>query len=110
MKVGELHTFIGFLKGLFNMRTPRQSLTLSWDLSKVLARPHESPFDPLLDVPLKWVSFMAVFLVTVASESRSSDFTKLGYMTPYLKFKRNLTGIRFVPRGLRKQDWPGALL
>ena len=55
-KVSEHPTLIRLLKGVFNMRSPTQSLALSWDLSKVLTRLREPHFESMLDVPLKWVS------------------------------------------------------
>ena len=109
-KVGEHLILIRLLKGVFNMRPPTQSLAPSWYLSRVLARLCEPPpFEPMLEVPLKWVSLKTVFLFEVASASKSSDITKAGLYDDACAVRAQSDRCQIVPRSLRKQARPGHL-
>lgn len=103
-KVGQHPEVIKLLKGVFNVRPPTRHLTPLWDLKRVLNKLKGPPFEPLDQVSLKWRTRKTALLVALATAARSSDIAKLGYTDPHLRYERNPTGIRLIPRNLRKQD------
>jgi hypothetical protein len=107
LKVGQHPTLVRLIRGVFNQRPPVRTLAPSWDLETVLRKLRGPPFEPFLDVPLKWASRKAALLVALATASRSSDIAKLGFREPFLREQRSPPGIRLIPRSLRKQDRPG---
>lgn len=110
LKVGEHPTLIRLIKGVFNLRPPSRQLQASWDLGLVLRKLRGKPFEPLADVSARWLTLKTALLVALSTAGRSSDITKLGCKEPYLRWERNPAGIRFVTRGLRKQDRASHLL
>lgn len=50
-----------------------RSLNPPWVLAVVLERLKSLPFEPLLDAHIKFVSFMAVLLLTLASVKHVTD-------------------------------------
>ena len=108
--MGEHPTLIKLLKGVFNLRPPTRTLTTSWSLDTVLTKLRLPPFEPLISVTMKALTLKTVFLVALATAGRSSDLHKLGCKEPYMRLESSSGGLRFVPRGLRKQDRVGHLL
>ena len=106
-KVGSNPTLISLLRGVFTLNPPSRTLAPPWDLPKVLKALRGLPFEPMTEVPLKWVSMKTAFLVAVSTAGRSSDLQNLGCREPYLRYEKCPKGIRFVPKNLRKQGRPG---
>ena len=106
-RVGDHPTLTRTVKGVFTLRPPARTLAPSWNLTKVLKKLRGPPFEPFLDVGLKWVSLKTAFLIALATAGRKSDISKLGCFEPHIRYEKNPVGIRFVPRTLRKQDRVG---
>ena len=76
------------IKSFKNERPRPQSLVPKWDLALVLNFLTQSPFEPLAQADLKFVTWKTVFLVTFAMAARSSEvhalsFADLGFEDNY---------------------------
>ncbi|XP_040179243.1 uncharacterized protein LOC120913408 [Rana temporaria] len=73
-----------FFKALSRSKPARVTACPSWDLSLVLKALSESPFEPLEESVLKWVTLKTVLLVAVTSARRVSELQALSIKEPFL--------------------------
>ncbi|CAC5411063.1 unnamed protein product [Mytilus coruscus] len=101
-QVGQ-HPYISrLIKGVFHSRPPKVNLLPEWDLEMVLKTLENEPFEPLSDASLKFVTFKTVFLITITTFRRCSDFQSLRIDKESMRVQGK--GINFIRHGLSKQD------
>ncbi|CAC5368762.1 PSMD2 [Mytilus coruscus] len=61
------------IKGLYNINPPIRQLAPNWDLSLVLLVLTKTPFEPLEEAELKYLTLKTVFLMALASAARVSE-------------------------------------
>ena len=72
---------------------PNRSI-LTWDLSLVLGLT-KAPFEPLSEVPLKWLTYKTVFLLALASGKRRSEIH--AWTHSYVSSRRNWSEVTVSP-------------
>ena len=99
-----------FLRGVFRLRPPSKSLIPSWDPQLVLKALSMAPFEPLEEIPLKYLTWKTVFLVAVTSASRVSELQALDVRPQLLKVFESRVVLHlnpaFLPKVLHK-DYVG---
>lgn len=72
------HPYISrLIKGVFHSRPPKVKLFPEWNLEVVLKALEKQPFEPLNDVPLKFLTLKTVFLTAITTFRRCSDLQSL---------------------------------
>lgn len=103
--VGQHPYIIRLLKGVFNSRPPKIKLLPEWDLLKVLDMLQKSPFEPMKNSVLKYVTWKTIFLFAITTFRRCSDLQALRIGDGNISV--HSTGVFFIREGLSKQDRPG---
>ena len=67
-------------------RPVSRSLTPKWDLACVLWSLNKSPYEPLDQASLQFLTWKTVFLLTMASDKRRSEIHALSVETGHLRF------------------------
>ncbi|XP_056425878.1 anion exchange protein 4 [Hyla sarda] len=73
-----------FLSATVRMSPVVRPLVPPWDLNIVLNSLTKTPFEPLVEVPLKILTFKPVFLLAVTSARRVGEITSFSMNQPYL--------------------------
>ena len=100
--VGQHPTIIRLLKGVFNLRPPRSKVIPEWELPVVLNALEQSPFEPMMEAKLKFITLKTVFLIAVTTFRRCGDLQSLTLGEENVRVQNR--GITFVRKGLSKQD------
>lgn len=97
------HPFIRtFLRGATNLRPPVVHRFPTWDLNKVLTALTLSPFEPLRQVSLRFLSFKVSFLVAITSARRISELAALSTRSDLCIFHTDRVVLRLDPAFLPK--------
>ena len=72
------------------------SLTPKWDLACVLWSLTKSPYEPLDQASLQFLTWKTVFLLTMASAKRRSEIHALSVETGHLRFDSSMLSHTFV--------------
>ncbi|CAC5381165.1 unnamed protein product [Mytilus coruscus] len=64
-------------KRVFNSRPPKVKLVPEWDLHKILDMLQKSPFEPLREAEIKFVTYKVIFLTAITTFRRCSDLQAL---------------------------------
>ncbi|XP_044300087.1 shieldin complex subunit 1 isoform X1 [Varanus komodoensis] len=91
-----------FLKGLYNLNPTVRPVMPTWSLSVVLQELTRAPFEPLVTIDLRLVSWKKAFLVAVTSARRASELCVVRLDPPYLNFHREKVVLRMDPSFLPK--------
>ncbi|CAC5394889.1 unnamed protein product [Mytilus coruscus] len=75
--IGQHPYIIRLLKGVFNSRPPKVKLVPEWDLHKILDMLQKSPFEPLREAEIKFVTYKVIFLTAITTFRRCSDLQAL---------------------------------
>ncbi|CAC5376712.1 unnamed protein product [Mytilus coruscus] len=75
--IGQHPYIIRLLKGVFNSRPPKVKLVPEWDLHKILDMLQKSPFEPLREAEIKFVTYKIIFLTAITTFRRCSDLQVL---------------------------------
>lgn len=86
-----------FMKGARRLRPTLRSLVAPWDLTTVLSALSGPPFEPLLQVELKLLSFKTVLLLALASAKRVSDIHALSVNASCMQFLRGDSKVLLKP-------------
>ncbi|CAC5406986.1 unnamed protein product [Mytilus coruscus] len=65
------------LKRVFNSRPPKVKLVPEWDLHKILDMLQKSPFEPLREAEIKFVTYKVIFRTAITTFRRCSDLQAL---------------------------------
>jgi integrase len=78
-----------------------------WDLSIVLKALSTDPFEPILSVPLKFLTYKTIFLLTLALGRRGSEIHGLSGLSGDTRFEQDgSVSVRFLPEFLAKNQNP----
>ena len=108
--VGANPLSIQFLKGAQRLRPRRLPSVPAWQLNVVLQALTKSPFQPLADVDIKWLSLKVAFLLAVTSAKRIGELHALSVHADCFYVKPDGAGIvlrpnpAFVPKILSAQN------
>lgn len=75
-----------FLRGALRLRPPAAPRVPAWDLSLVLDVLSSSPFEPLAQADLKWLSMKTAFLLAVTSAKRVGELHALSVSESCLRW------------------------
>ncbi|XP_034271909.1 uncharacterized protein LOC117674907 [Pantherophis guttatus] len=95
-----------FLRGAANLRPPPVHRFPTWDLNKVLSALTASPFEPLRDVSLRFLSFKVSFLVAITSARRISELAALSSRRDLCVFHQDRVVLRLDPSFIPKINSP----
>ncbi|CAC5426474.1 unnamed protein product [Mytilus coruscus] len=87
---------------VFNSRPPKVKLVPEWDLHKILDMLQKSPFEPLREAEIKFVTYKVIFLTAITTFRRCSDLQALRIGEGFVNVQSR--GITFLRPGLSKQD------
>ena len=91
--VGSHSLVTRFLKGAQRRNPPRAVKVSSWDLPLVLGALRLSPFEPLDQAPLKWLSAKVAFLLAIASAKPVSELHALSVSKQCIRWNSDGTGV-----------------
>ena len=97
--VGSHPMVIRLMKGVFNKRTPVQTLVLTWSVEKVLEM--LKGWHPADSLDLKSLTLKVAMLLALASARRCSSLAMLSLKPGY--YELGETRLQFQPLGLEKQ-------
>jgi hypothetical protein len=103
--IGQHPCMIRMLRAVFNERPPIKKLVPEWDVCIVLGSLKMSPFEPLKDAALKYLTWKTCFLIAITTFRRCSDIQSLQLGDESVNVQKK--GITFIRTGLAKQDRPG---
>ncbi|XP_063442143.1 uncharacterized protein LOC134722452 [Mytilus trossulus] len=83
------------IKGLYNINPPIRQLAPNWDLPLVLQVLTKTPFEPLEEAELKYLTLKTVFLMALASAARVSEIHSFTINDKH--FRKEQRGIRLLP-------------
>ncbi|XP_048054335.1 B-cell receptor CD22-like [Megalobrama amblycephala] len=106
-----------FLRGTLRLRPPVRTRTPAWDLAVVLQGLAEAPFEPLEEVPEKFLTLKTAFLLAITSLKKIGDLQALSVAPSYLEFALGMVKaflharLGYVPKvptnvpGVSSADW-----
>lgn len=91
-----------FLQGVAHSVPPFRRPLEPWDLNLVLRALQVSPFEPLRDISLRFLSWKVAFLVAITSIRRVSELAALSCKSPFLILHKDKVVLRPVQSFLPK--------
>ena len=104
-----LHKTISDMIASMKLQRPRITPLLpQWDLGIVLEASSKSPYEPLREASLKYLTLKTVFLLAMAAAGRCSEIQALMFDRKYIQFKPKGAGVTlyFSPEFMRKNQKP----
>ena len=107
---------IKFMQGVERLRPVTRSLFPVWDLQVVLGGLCRAPFEPLVGMPLKFLSFKTALLLALATAKRVGDLQALSVSSECMQFMNNdlkvllKPHLKFVPKNMVVPKEPVVLL
>lgn len=86
-----------FLRGALRLRPPVSPRVPAWDLSLVLKALASSPFEPLAQADLKWLSLKTAFLLAITSAKRVGELHALSVSESCLRWGPEGSGVTLWP-------------
>ena len=93
--VGKAQTLEKLVKAYFLERPPERKLVPPWDIGFVLETLCKYPFEPLNEVPLKFLTFKTLFLISAASGRRRSFIHALSVDEGHIRWDKD--GVSLIP-------------
>ncbi len=87
-----------FLCGTLRPRPAAHTRVPTWDLAIVLQGHSLAPFEPLEEVPAKFLTLKALFLLAISSLKRIGDLQALSVAPMYLEFAPSMVKAFIHPR------------
>ncbi|XDV42419.1 hypothetical protein PO909_011085 [Leuciscus waleckii] len=98
MSVGKDPLVSRFLRGTWRLRPAVRSRVPPWDLSFVLQGLSQAPFEPIEEVPEKFLTLKALFLLAISSLKRIGDLQALSVAPSCLEFAPGMVKAFLHPR------------
>ncbi|CAM4528872.1 unnamed protein product [Leuciscus chuanchicus] len=98
MSVGKDPLVSRFLRGTWRLRPAVRSRVPPWDLSFVLQGLFQAPFEPIEEVPEKFLTLKALFLLAISSLKRIGDLQALSVAPSCLEFAPGMVKAFLHPR------------
>ncbi|KAL0186577.1 hypothetical protein M9458_018247, partial [Cirrhinus mrigala] len=86
VSVGKNPLVIRFLRGVLRLRPPTRPRVPSWDLTVVLEALCKPPFEPLEEIPIRFLTIKTVLLLALTSLKRVGDLQALSVAPSHLEF------------------------
>ncbi len=87
-----------FLRGIRRLRPPVCPIMPTWDLAVVLEALSKAQFEPLEEVPLRFLTVKTVFLLAISSLKRVGDLQALSVVPSCLEFAPGMARVFLYPR------------
>ncbi len=87
-----------FLHGTLRLRPAARTRVPTWDLAIVLQGLSLAPFEPLEEVPAKFLILKALFLLAISSLKRIGDLQALPVVPSCLEFAPDMVKVFLHPR------------
>ncbi len=87
-----------FLRGTRRLRPPVRPRMPTWDLAVVLEALSKAPFEPLEEVPWRFLTVKTVFLLAISSLKRVGDLQALSVAPSCLEFAPGMARAFLYPR------------
>ncbi len=81
-----IRMFLRMLEGVSRLRPSRKVMVQQWDLNLVLSSLSCTPFEPLTDAAIKWLSLKSAFLLAIATARRVSELRALSVSPQCLRW------------------------
>ena len=92
------NTALSSLMKSFKLDRPRAlNVVPKWNLLVVLRGLRQTPFEPLEDIDLKFLTYKTVLLVALASAARVSEIGALSMAPGHIKFKEDDSSVKLFP-------------
>ncbi|CAM4662369.1 unnamed protein product [Leuciscus chuanchicus] len=98
MSVGKDPLVSRFLRGTWRLRPAVRSRVPPWDLSVALQGLSQAPFEPIEEVPEKFLTLKALFLLAISSLKRIGDLQALSVAPSCLEFAPGMVKAFLHPR------------
>ncbi|CAM4555428.1 unnamed protein product [Leuciscus chuanchicus] len=98
MSVGKDPLVSRFLRGTWRLRPAVRSRVPPWDLSVALQGLSQAPFEPIEEVPEKFLTLKAIFLLAISSLKRIGDLQALSVAPSCLEFAPGMVKAFLHPR------------
>ncbi len=98
MSMGKDPLVSRFLRGTLRLRPAARTRVLTWDLAIVLQGLSLAPFEPLEEVPAKFLTLKALFLLAISSLKRIGDLQALSVAPSCLEFAPGMVKAFIHPR------------
>ncbi|KAI2651176.1 hypothetical protein H4Q32_019204 [Labeo rohita] len=86
ISVGKNPLVIRFLRGVLRLRPPTRPRVPTWDLAVVLEALCKPPFEPLEEIPVRFLTIKTVLLLALTSLKRVGDLQALSVAPSHLEF------------------------
>jgi len=87
-----------FLRGILRLRPAVRTRVPTWDLAVVLEGLCQAPFEPIEDVPEKFVTLKTIFLLAISSLKRIGDIQALSVSPSCLEFAPGMAKAFLLPK------------
>ncbi len=87
-----------FLCGTLRLRPAARTRVLTWDLAIVLQGLSLAPFEPLEEVPARFLTLKVLFLLAISSLKRIGDLQALSFAPSCLEFAHGMVKAFLHPR------------
>ncbi|KAL0147122.1 hypothetical protein M9458_057646, partial [Cirrhinus mrigala] len=103
MPVGKDPPVVRFLRGVLRLRPPTRPHIPTWDLAVVLEALCRPPFEPIEEIPVRFLTIKTALLLALTSLKRVGDLQALSVTPSHLEFAPGMIKAFLYPR-------PGAAL
>ncbi|KAL0149630.1 hypothetical protein M9458_055157 [Cirrhinus mrigala] len=86
MPVGKDPLVVRFLRGVLRLRPPTRPLVPTWDLAVVLEALCRPPFEPIEEIPVRFLTIKTALLLALTSLKRVGDLQALSVAPSHLEF------------------------
>ncbi|KAL0160079.1 hypothetical protein M9458_043804, partial [Cirrhinus mrigala] len=91
MPVGKDPLVVRFLRGVLRLRPPTRPLVPTWDLAVVLEALCRPPFEPIEEIPVRFLTIKTALLLALTSLKRVGDLQALSVAPSHLEFAPGMT-------------------
>ncbi|KAI2662393.1 hypothetical protein H4Q32_001228 [Labeo rohita] len=98
VSVGKNPLVIRFLRGVLRLRPPTRPRVPTWDLTVVLEALCKPPFEPLEEIPIRFLTIKTVLLLALTSLKRVGDLQALSVAPSHLEFSPGNINAFLYPR------------
>ncbi|KAL0188094.1 hypothetical protein M9458_015193, partial [Cirrhinus mrigala] len=98
MPVGKDPLVVRFLCGVLRLRPPTRPLVPTWDLAVVLEALCRPPFEPIEEIPVRFLTIKTALLLALTSLKRVGDLQALSVAPSHLEFAPGMTKAFLYPR------------
>ncbi|KAL0148139.1 hypothetical protein M9458_056541 [Cirrhinus mrigala] len=98
MPVGKDPLVVRFLRSVLRLRPPTRPHFPTWDLAVVLEALCRPPFEPIKEIPVRFLTIKTALLLALTSLKRAEDLQALSAAPSHLEFAPGMTKAFLYPR------------